>query len=112
MLMNAACARMTMVLMAAPLFSALFAKMGGAARKVRGKRRANASSTRDRRKTVQNGQGPAKTCACHEKGWPRERPPLAGHDTRETPQCARSAVTTVEPRPSIVLETNLGLPST
>lgn len=34
-------------------FSALFAKMGGAAEKVRGKRRANASGVRDRRKTVQ-----------------------------------------------------------
>src|SRR6056297_2039266 len=74
MLMNAACARMTMVLMAAPLFSALFAKMGGAARKVRGKRRANASSSRDRRKSVQMRRGPAKTCACHEKGAGRRGP--------------------------------------
>src|SRR6056297_1507665 len=57
-------------------FSALFAKMGGAARKVRGKRRANASSSGDRRKSVQMRRGPAKTCAFHEKGRPRERPPL------------------------------------
>src|SRR6056297_4094016 len=52
-------------------FSALFAKMGGAAEKVRGKRRANASSSGDRRKSVQMRRGPAKTCACHEKGRPR-----------------------------------------
>src|SRR6056297_3044070 len=57
-------------------FSALFAKMGGAAEKVRGKPRAIASSSGDRRKSVQMRRGPAKTCACHEKGRPRERPPL------------------------------------